>query len=73
MIGQYFFEKKTPKLKNRKGKWEKEARWSYLQAQAKQPSKGKTIDEAIIAGYQAHFRDEKRNVIGIKENDPSAH
>ena len=27
----------------------KEARWSYLQAQAKQPSIGKTIDEAMIA------------------------
>jgi len=73
MIGQYFFEKKIPKLKNRQGKWEKEASWSYLQAQAKQPSIGKTIDEAIIAGYQAHFRDQKGNVIGIKENDPSAH
>jgi hypothetical protein len=27
----------------------------------------------MIAGYQAHFRDQKGNVIGIKENDPSAH
>ena len=50
----------------------KEARWSYLQAQAKQRSIGKTIDEAIIPGYQAHFRDQKGNVIGIKKNDPSA-
>jgi len=27
----------------------KEARWSYLQAQAKQPTIGKTVDEAMIA------------------------
>ena len=50
----------------------KEARWSYLQAQAKQRSIGKTIDEAIFPGYQEHFRDQKGNVIGIKKNDPSA-
>jgi hypothetical protein len=50
----------------------KEARWSYLQAQAKQRSIGKTIDEAIVPGYQEHFRDQKGNVIGIKKNDPSA-
>jgi hypothetical protein len=31
------------------------------------------VPKQPILGYQAHFRDPEGNVIGIMENDPSAH
>ena len=43
----------------------KEARWSHLQANAKQPSIGKLIDEAMAAIEVGESRPERRPAQGL--------
>ena len=45
----------------------KEARWSYLQANAKQPTIGKLIDEAMIAIEEGQPSSQERVAQGLRQ------